>query len=415
MRALFFIATLTLTQAANACTFTETNGIFNGDVEGKFISMPYAKRPLFELSKPLTYIHPNGSKFTAIRDYIVDGASIPRVFWSIIGGPFSGNHLQASVVHDYYTDTCQISAHPERGRVCQNKLEQFFDDELVHQNYYLGMLAAGVSDDTACAEFIAVSTYKTWDIDEDGRPTNILIFGRPINEVDAGFLKKSFGFVVASTKAVIKSRNTGDRRILNIFPDKEIPATPEGVQEHIKRLRDVLNSESYLQNSDALGLLTDEQVDSFDNLEPWQDDFLSSRQHPLTGRYTELTYLDPQLQLDPDSLAGSLGLKLQPMLTFPLPNDNTLDVDDLVNRQDELLRRFLLERGEIVQEQFGSDIWKLRPSQVTPWLEYEVTPQFRGYLGERSLEPSIGNHGTILLQDAPAGGQELFIFPSPSR
>jgi len=32
----------------------------------------------------------------------LDGASIPRPFWSIIGGPYTGKYFPASVVHDHF-------------------------------------------------------------------------------------------------------------------------------------------------------------------------------------------------------------------------------------------------------------------------------------------------------------------------
>ena len=32
---------------------------------------------------------------------MVDGASIPQTFWSVIGGPFEGGYRKASVIHDY--------------------------------------------------------------------------------------------------------------------------------------------------------------------------------------------------------------------------------------------------------------------------------------------------------------------------
>jgi Protein of unknown function (DUF1353) len=35
---------------------------------------------------------------------IVGGASIPQVFWSIIGGPFEDKYREASVIHDYYCE-----------------------------------------------------------------------------------------------------------------------------------------------------------------------------------------------------------------------------------------------------------------------------------------------------------------------
>lgn len=35
----------------------------------------------------------------------LDGASIPRAFWTIIGGPFEGGYREASIVHDHYCIT----------------------------------------------------------------------------------------------------------------------------------------------------------------------------------------------------------------------------------------------------------------------------------------------------------------------
>lgn len=412
------VAAVVLAQAANACVFKDPPknfGSFDGDVVGKFVSKAYASRPLFELSEALVYTSPTGSEFTAIADYIVDGASIPRVLWSVIGGPFSGNHLKASVVHDYYTDTCQIHPHPEVGRACQNKLTEFQDDELIHSNYYLGMLAAGVSEENACAEYIAVSAYKTWEIGEDGRPTNILIFGRPIGEVEAGFLKKSFGFVIASAKAVIKTRNSGAGRTLNIFPDREIPATPEGMNDYLDRLRKGLNDETYLEDPDALGLLTDEQIDSFENLEPWHDGFLTNRLNPATGRFDDLTYFDPRIQQDPSSLAAALGLKVQPLTNVPLPKDYRFNFDDLNLQQDELLKQYFRNQGKALPGQLNPGLLKLRPTQDRFRLEYEVTPQLQELLDRQNLRGQMGNRGSIMLQSTPWGGQEIFIQPVPRQ
>jgi hypothetical protein len=42
----------------------------------------------------------------------VDGASIPQAFWSIIGGPFEGFYIKASVVHDHY---CEVKTRTESG------------------------------------------------------------------------------------------------------------------------------------------------------------------------------------------------------------------------------------------------------------------------------------------------------------
>ena len=48
----------------------------------------------------LRYTDPNGNTWIAPIGSVVDGASIPRYLWSIMGGPFEGRYRNASVLHD---------------------------------------------------------------------------------------------------------------------------------------------------------------------------------------------------------------------------------------------------------------------------------------------------------------------------
>jgi uncharacterized protein DUF1353 len=48
----------------------------------------------------LRYTDPNGVEWVAPIGSVVDGASIPRYLWSIMGGPFEGKYRNASVLHD---------------------------------------------------------------------------------------------------------------------------------------------------------------------------------------------------------------------------------------------------------------------------------------------------------------------------
>src|SRR2546430_12816241 len=48
----------------------------------------------------LRYTDPNGNTWIATIGSIVDGASIPRYLWSVMGGPFEGRYRNASVLHD---------------------------------------------------------------------------------------------------------------------------------------------------------------------------------------------------------------------------------------------------------------------------------------------------------------------------
>ena len=57
------------------------------------------------LLKPLVFHQAHGNRsWTAPAGTVTDGASIPQIFWSVIGGPFEDKYRDAAVSHDY--DCC---------------------------------------------------------------------------------------------------------------------------------------------------------------------------------------------------------------------------------------------------------------------------------------------------------------------
>ena len=52
------------------------------------------------LVEPFAYVDPAAVRWDAPDGAVVNGASIPRPFWSGIGGPVEGRFRNASVVHD---------------------------------------------------------------------------------------------------------------------------------------------------------------------------------------------------------------------------------------------------------------------------------------------------------------------------
>jgi hypothetical protein len=56
------------------------------------------------LLNELRYTDPDGVVWVAPAGAKVNGASIPRAFWSLIGGPFEGKYRNASVLHDVAYD-----------------------------------------------------------------------------------------------------------------------------------------------------------------------------------------------------------------------------------------------------------------------------------------------------------------------
>ncbi|WDH32407.1 DUF1353 domain-containing protein [Pseudomonas chlororaphis] len=54
------------------------------------------------LLRAITYHGPKVLEWPVPVGAWLDGASIPRIFWSIIGGPFEGKYRTASIIHDHY-------------------------------------------------------------------------------------------------------------------------------------------------------------------------------------------------------------------------------------------------------------------------------------------------------------------------
>lgn len=52
----------------------------------------------------VAYTDPKGVVWLAPKGWVVDGASIPQAFWTVIGGPWEGKYRFASVLHDVACD-----------------------------------------------------------------------------------------------------------------------------------------------------------------------------------------------------------------------------------------------------------------------------------------------------------------------
>lgn len=73
----------------------EQFGYFDGTVTTEWVE----DRDM-TLTKPFSYVDPRGKRWQAPAGLVINGASIPRPFWSFIGGPYEGKYRNASVVHD---------------------------------------------------------------------------------------------------------------------------------------------------------------------------------------------------------------------------------------------------------------------------------------------------------------------------
>ena len=90
------------------------------------------------LNQDFAFVDPRQKKWLAPNGSVIDGASIPRAFWSIIGGPFEGPYRNASVVHDV---------------ACDDMKEKWED---VHLMFYEACRCGGVEESKAKLMYWAV-------------------------------------------------------------------------------------------------------------------------------------------------------------------------------------------------------------------------------------------------------------------
>ncbi len=74
---------------------------------------PLRGEALYCLERAWTY-----GRFTVPKGFHTDGASIPRIFWTMIGGPARSAFMEAAVLHDwlYVKDSNPEYGHPEVDR-----------------------------------------------------------------------------------------------------------------------------------------------------------------------------------------------------------------------------------------------------------------------------------------------------------
>jgi hypothetical protein len=124
----------------------QTSGRFDGELVLK--ALPDGRT--MELVQPFAYTDSHGVTWPVPARTQVDGASIPSVFWSILGAPFTGKYREASVIHDYY---------------CATRLRHW---KAVHKVFLDGMLARGVDKVQAQLMYLAVYRFgPRWDFDVD--------------------------------------------------------------------------------------------------------------------------------------------------------------------------------------------------------------------------------------------------------
>ncbi|GAB2181549.1 hypothetical protein DLREEDagrD3_17720 [Denitratisoma sp. agr-D3] len=139
MKRLFYFCLLFVALSAGLATPASADepGKFIGRVVTEWLKDDPEGRKM-RLLEPFAFIDPAGVRWDAPAGWVVDGASIPQVAWSLIGGPYEGKYREASVIHDVACD--------EKDRPWQ----------AVHRVFYDAMLASNVDGKKAKIMYAAV-------------------------------------------------------------------------------------------------------------------------------------------------------------------------------------------------------------------------------------------------------------------
>jgi hypothetical protein len=119
-----------------------TAGEFSATPKLEFIDTPGAPNRLVRVLEDFTFTQAaDGTVWEAPSGSLVNGASIPRVLWTLVGSPFTGDYVYASIVHDV---ACDTRARPWRA---------------THYMFYQACLAGGTRPGRAKLMYLAVRNF----------------------------------------------------------------------------------------------------------------------------------------------------------------------------------------------------------------------------------------------------------------
>jgi hypothetical protein len=133
---------------------------FIGTVSVSWLTQPGVDRDV-KLEQDFGFEDAGGLVWTAKKNAVVNGASIPQIFWSSFGSPFIGDYRRASVLHDY---CCEVRTRPSAA---------------THRMFYEACLAGGVGPLKAKTMYTMVKTFgPSWTVVAE----SIVVNGRTVIE-----------------------------------------------------------------------------------------------------------------------------------------------------------------------------------------------------------------------------------------
>ncbi|TPI44758.1 DUF1353 domain-containing protein [Mesorhizobium sp. B2-9-1] len=256
---ILFVTTMLLSEAYA----DEYNGKFEGDPVGRFVQVEVGGEKVmnFLLDQDFVFTDPNNLKWRVPRGELVDGASIPWELWTIVGDPFTGTYLDASIIHDYY---------------CCSKIRNYYD---THEVFRRGMIAAGVSPEKAYLMWVGVRFFGPpfWNVDPKAVPPEPCR-GLPGSSNPSGASVYSqldeAGKKIAEAKlySIARTIKSSDGKVLDIRNDGSlIFSDTKEAEAHIEYLSEAAKhdfKEGYADIGKITGFTSSENG-KFDSLAVW--------------------------------------------------------------------------------------------------------------------------------------------------
>jgi hypothetical protein len=292
-RIVIFIALIT----PHSVYAEEYFGKFLDQLRGVFLA-DAAPRPEFKIEHDFRFEDPNGLLWLTPEGTSVDGASIPQSFWSIIGGPFEGPYINASVIHDYYCRTKERTAHD------------------THRNFFYGMRASNVPEWKSELMHWAVSTFgPSWKLEkrvvmkqscvttaENFRtctnvPTlEIVTVSEPSVDLSN---PEVLALAISKTNAVARTLLTSKGTVLDVSSSGQVKSTLASIESNAATYRKLFQSEIVVNETSRLGLLSQTSHASLSTIQPWANNQIPS--------YVLADYLSPKFSTTTTELPFKLN------------------------------------------------------------------------------------------------------------
>lgn len=242
-------------------------GEFLDSLRGVFL-IDAKPRPKFRLEAEFRFKDPNGLLWVTPASKEVDGASIPQAFWSFIGGPFEGEYINASVIHDYYCDVKLRTAHD------------------THRAFYYGMRAAKVSDWKAKFMYWAVATFgPDWKLEKR------VVFKSNCAQVDTKTVcsqlpefaenlavravvdledPEVLAAALSKAESVARSLKTSNGQVLDVSSSGQVVASLENIASNSDSYRKLFVAKLFVTDPSKLGVLSQWRNAKFEEVLPWE-------------------------------------------------------------------------------------------------------------------------------------------------